>query len=233
MSLYVDITKRCGDFLLRVRFETRDGMFAILGASGCGKSLTLKCIAGIEKPDTGVIKLDDTVLFDAAKKINVPTRKRNIGYLFQDYALFPHMTVFQNIMCGAKDKDRTREWIGRFFLEGKERLYPAQLSGGQKQRVAIVRSLIMNPDIMLLDEITAALDPEMVHEVLNVVLDLAKNGTTMMIVTHEMAFAEAVADRVVFLDGGVIVEEGAPAEFFHNPKTERAQKFLKTFTYSR
>ena len=99
--------------------------------------------------------------------------------------------------------------------------------------MAIVRSLIMNPEIMLLDEITAALDPEMVHEVLNVVLDLAKNGTTMMIVTHEMAFAEAVADRVVFLDGGVIVEEGAPAEFFHNPKTERAQKFLKTFTYSR
>ena len=116
MALYVDIEKRYGDFCLRVCFEMQREMFAILGASGCGKSLTLKCIAGIEKPDAGVIKLDDTVLFDAAKKINVPTRKRNIGYLFQDYALFPHMTVFQNIMCGAKDKDKTREWIGRFFF---------------------------------------------------------------------------------------------------------------------
>ena len=141
MALYVDIEKRYGDFCLRVCFEMQREMFAILGASGCGKSLTLKCIAGIEKPDAGVIKLDDTVLFDAAKKINVPTRKRNIGYLFQDYALFPHMTVFQNIMCGAKDKDKTREWIGRFFLEGKERLYPAQLSGGQRQRVALARML--------------------------------------------------------------------------------------------
>ena len=129
--------------------------------------------------------------------------------------------------------------LKRVGLDGKADSYPSELSGGQKQRVAIVRSLIMNPDIMLLDEITAALDPEMVHEVLNVVLDLAKGsgtnsgGTTMMIVTHEMAFAEAVADRVVFLDGGVIVEEDTPQEFFHHPKTERAQRFLQTFTYSR
>ena len=131
------------------------------------------------------------------------------------------------------------ELLRRVGLEDKADAYPSELSGGQKQRVAIVRSLIMNPDIMLLDEITAALDPEMVYEVLNVVLELAKggrngenSGVTMMIVTHEMAFAEAVADRVVFLDGGVIVEEGTPEEFFHNPKTERAQRFLKTFTYT-
>ena len=152
------------------------------------------------------------------------------------------MTVMKNIILAplkvqGRSKDevtkQAMELLSRVGLADKADAYPAELSGGQKQRVAIVRSLIMNPDIMLLDEITAALDPEMVHEVLNVVLDLAKGGTTMMIVTHEMAFAEAVADRVVFLDGGVIVEEGAPAEFFHNPKTERAQRFLKTFTYSR
>ena len=157
------------------------------------------------------------------------------------------MTVMKNILLapmkvqGRNKEDVTREamaLLARVGLEDKADAYPSELSGGQKQRVAIVRSLIMNPDIMLLDEITAALDPEMVHEVLNVVLDLAKGtgengGTTMMIVTHEMAFAEAVADRIVFLDGGVIVEEGTPQEFFHAPKTERAQRFLKTFTYTR
>ena len=161
------------------------------------------------------------------------------------------MTVINNILLAPlKVQGRSKEealekamvLLNRVGLGDKANAFPAELSGGQKQRVAIVRSLIMNPDIMLLDEITAALDPEMVHEVLNVVLDLAKGtaglsenagGTTMMIVTHEMAFAQAVADRVVFLDGGVIVEEGTPAEFFSAPKTERAQRFLQTFTYSR
>ena len=168
--------------------------------------------------------------------------------VFHSYDLFPHMTVMKNItLAPLKVQNRSRDEVTekamallkRVGLDGKADSYPSELSGGQKQRVAIVRSLIMNPDIMLLDEITAALDPEMVHEVLNVVLDLAKGsetnsgGTTMMIVTHEMAFAEAVADRVVFLDGGVIVEEDTPQEFFHHPKTERAQRFLQTFTYSR
>lgn len=242
MALEVDITKKLDGFFMHMQFRAEQEIFAILGASGCGKSMTLKCIAGIEKPDEGRIVLDGKVLFDSEKKINLPPQKRKVGYMFQDYALFPHMNVVQNIEAGMgkrPDRSRTESLIRQFQLEGLEKKIPGQLSGGQKQRVAIVRSLIMNPDIMLLDEITAALDPEMVHEVLNVVLDLAKGsetnsgGTTMMIVTHEMAFAEAVADRVVFLDGGVIVEEDTPQEFFHHPKTERAQRFLQTFTYSR
>ena len=162
--------------------------------------------------------------------------RQKIGMVFQSYDLFPHMTVMKNItLAPLKVQNRSRDEVTekamallkRVGLDGKADSYPSELSGGQKQRV------------MLLDEITAALDPEMVHEVLNVVLDLAKGsetnsgGTTMMIVTHEMAFAEAVADRVVFLDGGVIVEEDTPQEFFHHPKTERAQRFLQTFTYSR
>lgn len=242
MALEVDITKKLDGFFMHMQFRAEQEIFAILGASGCGKSMTLKGSAGIEKPDEGQIVLDGKVLFDSEKKINLLPQKRKVGYMFQDYALFPHMNVVQNIEAGMgkrPDRSRTESLIRQFQLEGLEKKIPGQLSGGQKQRVAIVRSLIMNPDIMLLDEITAALDPEMVHEVLNVVLDLAKGsetnsgGTTMMIVTHEMAFAEAVADRVVFLDGGVIVEEDTPQEFFHHPKTERAQRFLQTFTYSR
>lgn len=220
MSLYVDITKRCGDFLLRVRFETRDGLFAILGASGCGKSLTLKCIAGIEKPDTGVIKLDDTVLFDAAKKINVPTRKRNIGYLFQDYALFPYMTVFQNIMCGAKDKDRTREWIGRFFLEGKERLYPAQLSGGQKQRVALARMLAQNPRFVMFDEPFSALDnhlkTQLEREVMNV-METFENGG--IFVSHDRNEVYRLTERIAVMENGQIVDIQDKHGIFDAPKT--------------
>lgn len=220
MSLYVDITKRCGDFLLRVRFETRDGLFAILGASGCGKSLTLKCIAGIEKPDTGVIKLDNTVLFDAAKKINVPTRKRNIGYLFQDYALFPHMTVFQNIMCGAKDKDRTREWIGRFFLEGKERLYPAQLSGGQKQRVALARMLAQNPRFVMFDEPFSALDnhlkTQLEREVMNV-METFENGG--IFVSHDRNEVYRLTERIAVMENGRIVDIQNKHGIFDAPKT--------------
>lgn len=220
MSLYVDIEKRCGDFWLRVRFETKNELFAILGASGCGKSLTLKCIAGIEKPDTGVIKLDDTVLFDAAKKINVPTRKRNIGYLFQDYALFPHMTVFQNIMCGAKDKDKTREWIGRFFLEGKERLYPAQLSGGQKQRVALARMLAQNPRFVMFDEPFSALDnylkTQLEREVMNVMETFGNGG---IFVSHDRNEVYRLTDRIAVMESGSIVDIQDKHGIFDAPKT--------------
>ncbi len=212
----------------------------LIGPSGCGKSTLLRCLNGLEPIQGGTVKLHGEPVEHG--KASLYKVRQKIGMVFQSYDLFPHMTVMKNIILAPlKVQGRSRdevtkqamELLSRVGLADKADAYPAELSGGQKQRVAIVRSLIMNPDIMLLDEITAALDPEMVHEVLNVVLDLAKGGTTMMIVTHEMAFAEAVADRVVFLDGGVIVEEGAPAEFFHNPKTERAQRFLKTFTYSR
>lgn len=239
----VDLVKRFGDntVINGLSLSVSKGEVVVLiGPSGCGKSTLLRCLNGLEPIQGGSVSLHGEPVEHG--KPSLHNIRQRIGMVFQSYDLFPHMTVLNNItLSPMKVQKREKAEVERQALELLERVglrdkaneYPAQLSGGQKQRVAIVRSLIMNPDIMLLDEITAALDPEMVHEVLNVVLDLAKNGTTMMIVTHEMAFAEAVADRIVFLDGGVIVEEGAPAEFFRNPKTERAQRFLKTFTYSK
>lgn len=215
-------------------------VIVLIGPSGCGKSTLLRCLNGLEPIQGGTVMLHGEPVEHGKPSLHKVRQK--IGMVFQSYDLFPHMTVLKNVtLAPMKVQGRSKEdaeanaleLLERVGLKEKANSYPSELSGGQKQRVAIVRSLIMNPDIMLLDEITAALDPEMVHEVLNVVLDLAKSGTTMMIVTHEMAFAEAVADRVVFLDGGVIVEEGAPKEFFHNPQTERAKKFLNTFTYSK
>lgn len=212
----------------------------LIGPSGCGKSTLLRCLNGLEPIQGGTVTLHGEPIIHGDKSLYKVRQK--IGMVFQSYDLFPHLTVLKNITLSpikvqkrdkAEVEAKARELLERVGLLDKADSYPSELSGGQKQRVAICRSLIMDPEIMLLDEITAALDPEMVHEVLNVVLDLAKNGTTMMIVTHEMAFAEAVADRVVFMDGGVIVEEGAPSEFFRNPKTERAQRFLKTFTYTK
>ena len=162
--------------------------------------------------------------------------------VFQSYDLFPHKTILQNItLAPIKVKKRKKaeveeeaiKLLDRVGLLSKKDSYPRQLSGGQKQRVAIVRALIMHPEVLLLDEITAALDPEMVREVLDVVLSLAKEGRTMLIVTHEMAFAKAVADRVIFLENGKIVEEGSPEEFFDNPQTDRLKRFLKTFSYEK
>lgn len=243
------ITKRFGDntVINDLSLSVEQGeVLVLVGPSGCGKSTLLRCINGLEPIQGGLIKLHGEPVEHG--KPSLYKVRQKIGMVFQSYDLFPHMTVMKNItLAPLKVQNRSRDEVTekamallkRVGLDGKADSYPSELSGGQKQRVAIVRSLIMNPDIMLLDEITAALDPEMVHEVLNVVLDLAKGsgtnsgGTTMMIVTHEMAFAEAVADRVVFLDGGVIVEEDTPQEFFHHPKTERAQRFLQTFTYSR
>ena len=158
MALYVDIEKKCGDFLLKVKFTAEKEVLGLLGASGCGKSMTLKCIAGIEKPDKGVIQLDDKVFFDSEKRIHLPVQKRRVGYLFQDYALFPNMTVLQNILCGAGDRKKASEYVKRFFLEGKEQLYPAQLSGGQKQRLAIARVIAKNPKVYLFDDSFSALD---------------------------------------------------------------------------
>ena len=167
-------------------------------------------------------------------------RQKEIGMVFQSYDLFPHMTVLDNVILGpVKAQKRNKQeaikeaeqLLDRVGLLNKKDSYPRQLSGGQKQRVAIVRALIMHPEIILFDEVTAALDPEMVREVLDVMLELAKQGSTMLIVTHEMEFAKAVADKIVFLDGGNIVETGEPKEFFSNPKTERAGKFLNTFVF--
>ncbi len=210
----------------------------IVGPSGCGKSTFLRCLNGLEKIEDGKVLLDGKVINPVSE--NIVKERQKIGMVFQSYDLFPHKTILQNIILAPmKVQKRNKEeavseaisLLDRVGLSNKKDQYPRQLSGGQKQRVAIVRALIMHPEILLFDEVTAALDPEMVREVLEVVLSLAKEGRTMMIVTHEMAFARAVADRVVFIDGGRIVEENSPEDFFTDPVTERAQRFLDSFKY--
>ena len=219
----------------------REGeVIVIVGPSGCGKSTLLRCINALEIIQDGEIKLHGETVSKDGK--NLQSIRQKIGMVFQSYELFPHMTVLDNILLApvkaqGRKKDEVRDeamvMLKRVGLESKADSYPRQLSGGQKQRVAIVRALCTHPDILLFDEVTAALDPEMVREVLEVILDLANQGKTMLVVTHEMQFAEAIADRVLFLDEGRICEEGTPAEFFHHPKTERARKFLNTFTFER
>ncbi|MFQ9510981.1 MAG: amino acid ABC transporter ATP-binding protein [Lachnospiraceae bacterium] len=220
-------------------FSLKKGeVVVIVGPSGCGKSTFLRCLNRLEPIDSGVIKLHGEEI--SGKKKKTPEITQKIGMVFQSYELFPHKTVLENITLAPfvvqkrLQKDVTEEaekLLNRVGLLEKKNAYPRQLSGGQKQRVAIVRALIMHPEILLFDEITAALDPEMVREVLLVVLELAKEGMPMVIVTHEMEFARAVADKILLLDEGVIVEEGPPLEFFQNPKTERAKQFLNTFHY--
>ncbi len=222
-----------------VSLELKKGeVLVIIGPSGCGKSTFLRCLNGLEDIQDGKVILEDKVINPNKKELN--KNREKIGMVFQSYDLFPHKTILQNITMAPiivqkRNKDEvTKEAMAlleRIGLSAKRDNYPRQLSGGQKQRVAIVRALIMHPELLLFDEVTAALDPEMVKEVLDLILSLAKEGRTMVIVTHEMSFARAVADRVVFMDGGKIVEEGKPEEIFDNPKTDRLKKFLKTFTY--
>lgn len=233
MSLEVNIRKSFSSFTLDVAFEAGDETLGFLGASGCGKSLTMRCIAGIETPDEGRIVVNDRVFFDSERKINLTPQQRKTALLFQSYMLFPNLTVAENVAAGigreASKADRdalVAAELKRFGLEGFDRRYPAQLSGGQQQRVAIARALAMDPDIMLFDEPTSALDPELVGEVLQVMQDLAASGMTMAVVTHEIGFAREVADQVVFMDGGVIVEAGAPADVIDNPTEERTKEFF-------
>lgn len=216
----------------------RGEVVVIVGPSGCGKSTFLRCLNALENIQDGEILLDGEKV-DAASK-NIGNIREKAGMVFQSYDLFPHLTILQNLMLApVKVKKRDKKEVEKEALTLLERVglltkkdsFPRQLSGGQKQRVAIVRALIMHPEILLLDEITAALDPEMVREVLDVVLSLAKEGRTMIIVTHEMQFARAVADRMIFIDSGRIVEEGSPEEFFENPKSDRLKQFLQTFSY--
>lgn len=229
--------------LNEISFSLQRGEVVVfIGPSGCGKSTFLRCLNKLEPIDSGKIYFNGSIITGGEEKRDkkVHEIRQKIGMVFQSYELFPNKTILENIMLSPlivqkrkkeEVKKEAEELLKRVGLLDKKDNYPRQLSGGQKQRVAIVRSLIMHPEILLLDEITAALDPEMVREVLQVVLELAKEGMTMVIVTHEMEFAKAVADRIVFLDGGVIVEEGEPKEFFEHPKTERAKKFLNTFHY--
>jgi polar amino acid transport system ATP-binding protein len=212
----------------------------VLGPSGCGKSTLLRCLNGLEPINSGEILLDGEPITATGK--NMSRMRQKIGMVFQSYDLFPHKTILQNVtlapikVAGRTKADAEQEaetLLKRVGLWEKRDAYPRQLSGGQKQRVAIVRALCMHPEVMLFDEVTAALDPEMVREVLDVMLELASQGMTMVIVTHEMQFARAIADRVIFLEGGSIVEQSAPEEFFTAPKTQRAKEFLQTFIFSK
>ena len=216
-----DIVKDFGDFRAvdHVNFSMRKGeIVAIIGPSGSGKSTLLRCINGLAKPTSGEVKLEG-----------------HTGMVFQHFNLFPHMTCIENITYApikvkkqdkAEAKSHAMELLKLVGLETKADVYPAMLSGGQKQRVAIARALAMYPDLMLFDEATSALDPEITGEVLNVMKKLADDHTTMIVVTHEMGFAKEVADRVVFMDKGLIVEEGTPEEIFGNPKSDRLRSFL-------
>lgn len=237
-----DLQKSFGDnpILQGLSLEVKKGeVVVILGPSGCGKSTLLRCINGLENIQGGDILLDDQSITGNQKNFHLVRQK--IGMVFQSYELFPHLDVLQNLILGpTKTQGRKKEEViqeaeqllKRVGLLDKKHSYARQLSGGQKQRVAIVRSLLMHPEIILFDEVTASLDPEMVREVLELINDLAQEGRTMILVTHEMQFAQAIADRIIFLDQGQIAEEGDAHSFFTNPKTKRAQEFLNVFDFS-
>lgn len=220
-----------------VNLEVKKGeVVVILGPSGCGKSTFLRCLNGLEERREGSIYLEG--YGELGQEVPFEKIRGTVGMVFQSYELFPHLNVINNIMLGPlKAQNRKKEEVekqadellNRVGLYNRKFAYPRELSGGQKQRIAIVRALCMNPEIMLFDEVTAALDPEMVREVLMVLLELAKNGMTMVVVTHELEFAKHVADKIVFMEDGKIVEESSPKEFFNNPKTERAKSFLASF----
>ncbi|NLJ98930.1 MAG: amino acid ABC transporter ATP-binding protein [Tissierellia bacterium] len=209
----------------------------IIGPSGSGKSTVLRCLNKLEEATKGEIFFKDISVTN--DKNNINEIRQNMGMVFQNFNLFPHMTVLENItlapirlkkMTEKEAKDTGLKLLKRVGLSDKANSYPDQLSGGQKQRVAIARALAMSPDLMLFDEPTSALDPEMVGEVLEVIKQLAAEGMTMVIVTHEMNFAKQVADRVIFMDDGIILEEGSPEELFNNPKNQRTQDFLRRVT---
>ena len=211
----------------------RGAVICVIGPSGSGKSTFLRCLNLLEKPDGGSIVFEGDELTD--KKTDVNRHRQKMGMVFQQFNLFPHMTVLENLTCAPvmlkkftkeEAEEKAMTLLARVGLADRAASYPNQLSGGQKQRVAIVRALCMEPDVMLFDEPTSALDPEMVGEVLDVMKELAESGMTMVVVTHEMGFAREVSNRVIFLDEGVIAEEGTPAEVFGNPKSERLQSFL-------
>ena len=211
----------------------------IVGPSGSGKSTFLRSLNLLEMPTSGEILFEGKEITDP--KSNLNQYRQKIGMVFQSYDLFPHLDILQNLILGpvkaqGRNKDEViaeaEKLLDRVGLLDKRHSFARQLSGGQKQRVAIVRSLLMHPEVILFDEVTASLDPEMVREVLELINDLAQEGCTMLIVTHELQFARAIADRIIFMDKGVIAEEGTAEEFFNHPKTQRAQEFLNVFDFS-
>jgi polar amino acid transport system ATP-binding protein len=239
METKVRVRDLCKSFhtleaLRGVDLDANEGdVICIIGPSGSGKSTLLRCINMLEKPDSGTVIVDGVEL--TGKKANINRARRNIGMVFQQFNLFPHMTAKQNIMFAPVDlklmkkseaEEKALSLLQRVGLRDRANAYPWQLSGGQKQRVAIARSLAMDPDVMLFDEPTSALDPEMIGEVLQVIKELAHRGMTMLIVTHEMNFARDIADAVVFMEEGIILEQGDPAVVFQNPREERTRRFL-------
>ena len=222
------------EVLKDINMEVKEGeVVCLIGPSGSGKSTFLRCLNKLEEPTAGVIIVDDYDLM--AKTSDINKIRENIGMVFQQFNLFPHLSVLQNIMLAPVDRKRmtkeqaeekAKKLLDRVGLLEKADVYPASLSGGQQQRVAIARALAMEPDIMLFDEPTSALDPEMVGEVLEVMKQLAAEGMTMVVVTHEMGFAREVGDRVIFMDGGSVVEEGTPEQIFSNPQHNRTKAFL-------
>ncbi|HUJ91998.1 MAG TPA: amino acid ABC transporter ATP-binding protein [Gaiellaceae bacterium] len=231
-----NVTKRFGDLevLKQVSLDVEEhGVVCLIGASGSGKSTLLRCVNLLERVDEGTIVVDGETITNG--KVDVNALRRKIGIVFQAYNLFPHMTVAQNVMLAprkvrglSQSEARSRAWglLDRIGLLDKADEFPDRLSGGQQQRVAIARALAMEPKLMLLDEITSALDPQLVSEVLNLVRELAQSGMTMIIATHEMSFAREVSDKICFLDGGVICEQGPPDQIFSNPREPRTREFL-------
>lgn len=236
MISFQDVNKHYGHFhvLKNINLHIKKGeVVVIIGPSGSGKSTLLRCINQLETVDGGALTVNGVSIHD--KKTDINKVRRNIGMVFQHFHLYPHKTVLQNIMLAPikvlkQSKEEAKEtalyYLKKVGIPEKADAYPSQLSGGQHQRVAIARGLAMKPEIMLFDEPTSALDPEMIGEVLDVMKTLAKEGMTMAVVTHEMGFAKEVADRIVFIDGGAILEEAAPAEFYESPREERARLFL-------
>lgn len=231
-----NVNKFFGTFqaLKNINLEVRKGeRIVVCGPSGSGKSTMIRCINRLEEHNGGHIFIDGNELTDQVKDINAV--RREVGMVFQSFNLFPHMTIVKNLMLAqqlvrkipkAEARETAMFYLERVKIPEQADKYPIQLSGGQQQRVAIARALCMKPEIMLFDEPTSALDPEMINEVLEVMVSLAKEGMTMICVTHEMGFARSVADRVIFMDAGEIVEEAPPTEFFDNPQNERTKKFL-------
>jgi len=232
----VKVNKFFGSFqaLKNIDLEVHKGeRIVICGPSGSGKSTLIRCINRLEKHNSGQIIIDDIELTDKVEDIDAV--RREVGMVFQSFNLFPHMTIAKNLMIAqqlvrktpkAEARDVAMHYLERVKIPEQADKYPIQLSGGQQQRVAIARALCMKPEIILFDEPTSALDPEMINEVLDVMVDLAKDGMTMICVTHEMGFARSVADRIIFMDEGEIVEQAKPTEFFDNPKNERTRTFL-------
>ncbi|MBP5601865.1 MAG: amino acid ABC transporter ATP-binding protein [Treponema sp.] len=224
----VDITVEKGDVVV------------LLGPSGAGKTTLLRCINFLEQADDGELEFDDiTTNFKKASKKTIAQIRKKTAFVFQNYNLFNNKTAIENVMEGlvtarkipkAEAYDIAKKALAKVGLSDREDYYPISLSGGQQQRVGIARAIAVNPDVILFDEPTSALDPEIIGEVLSVMKSLAKEGTTMIVVTHEMSFAEEVANHIIFMDGGVIVEEGSPREIFYNPKEERTKQFLKRIT---